>query len=32
MILVRSDDEGMDLVRLGMGEERQIDLVKSTIG
>ena len=32
MVLVRGDNEGVDLVRLGMGEEGKIDLVKSAIG
>ena len=32
MVLVRSDNEGVDLIRVGMGEEDKIYLVKSAIG
>lgn len=32
MVLMRGDNEGVDLFRLGMGEEDKIDLVKSAIG
>jgi len=32
MVLMRGDNEGVDLFRLGMGEEDKINLVKSAIG
>jgi len=32
MVLVRGDNEGVDLIRVGMGEEDKIYLVKSAIG
>ena len=32
MVLVRGDNEGVDLLRLGMHEESKIDLVKSAVG
>ena len=32
MVLMRGYNEGVDLFRLGMGEENKIDLVKSAIG
>ena len=32
MVLVRSDNEGVDLIRLGMDEEGKIDLIESAIG
>jgi len=32
MVIVRSDKEGMELIRLGMDDEGKIDLMKSTIG
>ena len=32
MVIVRGDNEGMELIRLGMDQEREIDLMKSAIG
>ena len=32
MVIVRGDNEGMELIRLGMDDEGEIDLMKSAIG